>query len=174
MPSVSRKVPAQAGVRSRTYVTNLKWPPPNVDLHDLIERDAVFAAIIELGGAGGGMRSVIGENGLDCDRNGTHSEGPFDLGNEDGQTNLICACCERLPNLLAVRREDGKARTFSVSQVQPSVATRAALPRHCGKCIPTLPRTPGRMRRSRAANPMPSLLMTGQRLKDVFGDLGCF
>src|SRR5262245_4415809 len=30
--------------------------PPNIDLHDLIERDAVLAPIVELGGARGGMR----------------------------------------------------------------------------------------------------------------------
>ena len=30
--------------------------PANIDLHHLIERDAVLAAIVELGRAGGGMR----------------------------------------------------------------------------------------------------------------------
>ena len=47
--------------------------------------------------------------GWDCCRNGADSKGWFDLGNENGQTTLICACCERLSNLLSVRREDGKA-----------------------------------------------------------------
>src|SRR5262245_41988729 len=106
MPSVSRKVPAQAGVRSRTYVTNLKWLPPNVDFHDLIERDACDRSSARIG--------------WDCDRNGAHSEGPFDLGNEDRQTILVCACCERLPNLLAVRREDGKAHNRAFGRAQLS------------------------------------------------------
>jgi len=30
--------------------------PPNIDLHDLVERDAVLAPVIKLRGAGGGMR----------------------------------------------------------------------------------------------------------------------
>src|SRR5262249_6909881 len=30
--------------------------PPNIDLHHFIERDAVLAPVVELGGAGGGMR----------------------------------------------------------------------------------------------------------------------
>src|SRR5262245_12143108 len=30
--------------------------PRNIDLHDLIERDAILAAVIELGGARGGLR----------------------------------------------------------------------------------------------------------------------
>ena len=28
----------------------------NIDLHDLVERDAVLAPVVELGGVGGGMR----------------------------------------------------------------------------------------------------------------------
>jgi len=47
--------------------------------------------------------------GWDCYRNGANSDGPLELANEDGQTILICACREHLSNLLAVRREDGKA-----------------------------------------------------------------
>src|SRR6516225_4017597 len=47
--------------------------------------------------------------GWDCCRNGADSGGPLEFGNEDGQTILICACCEHLSNLLAVRRENGKA-----------------------------------------------------------------
>src|SRR5215831_7972439 len=30
--------------------------PPNIDLHHFIERDAILAAVVELRGAGGGMR----------------------------------------------------------------------------------------------------------------------
>src|SRR6516225_10174705 len=47
--------------------------------------------------------------GWDCCRNRADSGGPLKLGNEDGQTILIFACCEHLSNLLAVRRKDGKA-----------------------------------------------------------------
>jgi hypothetical protein len=29
-----------------------KWLTPNIDLHDLVERDAILAPVIELDGAG--------------------------------------------------------------------------------------------------------------------------
>ena len=35
---------------------DVRSPPPNIDLHDLIEREAVLAPVVELRGAGSGMR----------------------------------------------------------------------------------------------------------------------
>jgi len=47
-------------VRSRgtscTLVTSEVGLPPNIDLHDLIEPDAVFAPVVKLGRTGGRMR----------------------------------------------------------------------------------------------------------------------
>src|SRR5215470_11950981 len=40
----------------KTFKVSCDELPPNIDLHHFIERDAVLAAIVELGGAGRGMR----------------------------------------------------------------------------------------------------------------------
>jgi hypothetical protein len=42
------------------YLVLVTWAglPPNIDLHDLIERDAVLAPIVELRGAGRGIRCI--------------------------------------------------------------------------------------------------------------------
>jgi len=79
--------------------------PPNIDLHDLVERDAVLAPIVELGRAGGGMcrhlarllqRAAILEVGGDA----SAAEGVVaDLRCDAGR---LCATAHHSPSIVSV------------------------------------------------------------------------